>query len=479
MSAESASTTIKVVWILFADDADKQQGLVEEAATIGEALHALAERGDPQETGSSFLEAVQTHLQAAQQGDYIILASLSTGETLSSKSEQTESWLSTAQRAQSEAQRSARHVDGTRWIVGAFERPDLAVYVLENLDQLTLNIHADLARRLGILAAIVLLVTLVIDMTVFRAIVRPTERLAYEVRRMAGGQLDQPVAGDSRVRELDMLSRSLEELRARLAAAEAERTRQLEKARAIQHNLLPAEVQGGEIITAHCFSPAETVGGDYFDVVKLHDGDWLFVMADVVGHGVPAAMTASKLKTILLQAVDREVPKEELGQFVATWLRKVSLPTDFVTAAFVKTDLRNDCLIYINAGHVPPLLVHAGDVVESLDSTGPLMLGYSDMDGWEFQRRRFLPGDRLLMLTDGIIESPAVVDGDDRIGRPLDEGAGQFGRSRVIQHLQQTRSLPLRQVPDSLLGELKRCSGNAPQEDDITALFVERCDEGR
>lgn len=185
--------------------------------------------------------------------------------------------------------------------------------------------------------------------------------------------------------------------------------RELDMAGRYQQFLLPHDVQLPGVKVAHRFKPSSLVGGDYFDFFTLPGGELAFVVADVAGHGVAAAMTASIIKALLPGLMqDRLSPAEALTALNDNLLELTQEDT-FVTAfaALYKRD-QNE-LVWSQAGHPPPLLLGAGGGMDLLWTESTFLGVFEAQSGLldvVDHSAGVSPGHRLVMYTDGLIEAP-------------------------------------------------------------------------
>jgi sigma-B regulation protein RsbU (phosphoserine phosphatase) len=200
--------------------------------------------------------------------------------------------------------------------------------------------------------------------------------------------------------------------RSRLAALRQE----LDTARLIQNSLLPAElprVPGLDLAVRYV--PAAEVAGDLYDFLPASGNRLGVLVADVSGHGVPAALVASMVKiAVAAQAADAAAPGKVLTGLSDIFHRR--LRKQFITAIYLCLDLDAGSLRWASAGHPPPLLLRRGDVRE-LSSPGPVLGRFARGDYVE--SCTFLEaGDRLLVFSDGIPEAASPSGepfGDDRL----------------------------------------------------------------
>ena len=245
----------------------------------------------------------------------------------------------------------------------------------------------------------------------------------------------------------------------RLAAIHKE----LEIARQIQAGLLPdheATIAGLRIATRYV--PVSSVAGDFYDFLQA-DGTGLGVLiADVAGHGVPAALSASMVKiAIRAQAERAGRPAEVLAGMNSILCGNVQ--GQFVTAGYVYLDVEKNQLAYAGAGH-PPLLVWRTREKKAvaIEENG-LFLGAFPGCAYTAVTSNFEPGDRCVLYTDGILEAP----------NPQGE---EFGNERLLDFLASNEHLPAQEFCDALLARIEQWCGrseNEDQHDDLTLVAVD------
>ncbi len=242
--------------------------------------------------------------------------------------------------------------------------------------------------------------------------------------------------------------------------------KELQIANQIQSSILPREVPrlaGLEIVARYI--PMSAVAGDFYDFLVVDDRRIGILVADVTGHGVPAALIASMLKVAFAgQTAHAEDPARVLAGLNHALCGKFE--EHFVTAAYVFVDLEKLVLRYAGAGH-PPLLLASlsapGRDSESREvEANGLMLGLFPDAAYAAVEIPLGAGDRILLYTDGILES-------------MNAAREEFGKSRLKKFLAAS-SKSAAHLADVLLLELRRWSnGDAgrAQDDDITLLVLE------
>jgi len=181
---------------------------------------------------------------------------------------------------------------------------------------------------------------------------------------------------------------------------------ELTLARQIQFRYLPTTFPAWNNLQVYGTNqPSKQVGGDYFDVVEVGN-DILAAIADVSGKGVPAALVMSMMQASLrTQAGEGRSPSDMLTRINRLMLERGETGM-FATGFLARLDRETLTLRYTNAGHNPPLLIHADGSVEIL-SRGGLLLGVFEDPRLEEGAVQLTRGDRLLLYTDGVTEARA------------------------------------------------------------------------
>jgi sigma-B regulation protein RsbU (phosphoserine phosphatase) len=235
----------------------------------------------------------------------------------------------------------------------------------------------------------------------------------------------------------------------------------LEVARQIQFGLLPMEPlerEGVRVETA--MRPANTVGGDYFDVIDLGPAQLAFAVGDVAGKGMPAALLMALLQGSLRTLVSAGFRGAELvaklnGHLCAT------IPSNrLITFFYGELDMATGALLVVNCGHNPPFLLCPGEAPARLTATA-IALGIAAETAVEATHLVLAPGARLVLYTDGITEA------EDPRGQ-------EFGEERLRGWLEANRQEPARRLVDGVLAEVLRYCGSARPRDDMTLMCLER-----
>lgn len=265
--------------------------------------------------------------------------------------------------------------------------------------------------------------------------------------------------------ELLKLTKRLATAHQELLAKQALLDQDFKAAGEIQKSLLPRKAprQDG-LLFAWEFMPSQFIGGDIFNLVDLGPTALGAYILDVTGHGVPAALVSvSVFQSLLptsgliqgqggptppgevLRALDRDYPLERFNKTF--------------TMAYLLLDPRTGALAYANAGHPRPMVFRADGSWEELDVASPL-IGLAGMAPYEQGTASLLPGDRVVMYTDGLVE--------------LENAKGEaFGQERLVQALGRSNGQGLDTWLALTKAEALAFAGGRPPADDISMLAVE------
>ena len=243
--------------------------------------------------------------------------------------------------------------------------------------------------------------------------------------------------------------------------------RDLEIAKDIQAWLLPGaplQIPGYQI--AYATRPANTVAGDYYDVI-LRPGRTpsedriLFVVADVAGKSIPAAMLMATFQASLRTLSTSGVALAELVVALNRYACSNSAGGNrFTTAFLAELDAATGDVLYVNAGHNAPILRKKSGAIERLEAGG-IPVGILAESTYLVGTTRLERGDWLVIFTDGVVEA---VNGKDE----------EYGEAALVRLVDRHSGSTPAELLRSLLTELDEYVGNTPQHDDITCLLLKR-----
>lgn len=239
--------------------------------------------------------------------------------------------------------------------------------------------------------------------------------------------------------------------------------RELNIATQIQTSILPRKFppfpERSEFEIYAEMTPAREVGGDFYDFFLIDDDRLGFVIGDVSGKGVPAAMFMAVSRTLLKATALKGMSPSECFDVVNNALYRESVKTMFVTIFYGILNTRSGELVYCNGGHNRPYLLTGNDGVSMLETTGSNALGAIENARFHSKKLVLKQGDALLLYTDGVIEA-------------VDGSYNEFSDQRLEDFLKRVNGFSLIEIVQGVFGEVKSFAGNAPQADDITLLAL-------
>lgn len=262
----------------------------------------------------------------------------------------------------------------------------------------------------------------------------------------------------------DDINQTVSTLKRYIAEAAARIDKELEFAKEIQYSALPSVFppypnRKDFEIYAHMIT-AKEVGGDFYDFYMLGDSTLAFMIADVSGKGIPAAMFMMQAKTIIKDLAESGL---ELSEVFATANKKLCENNDagmFVTAWMGILDLKTGLLKFVNAGHNPPLVRQADGEFAYLKARSGMVL--AGMDGIKYRQNelQLTPGDQIFLYTDGVTEA-------------TDKNNQFYGEERLLETVNRNIVMDTRKLCEAVKSDVDQFVGEAPQFDDITMLSVE------
>jgi sigma-B regulation protein RsbU (phosphoserine phosphatase) len=235
----------------------------------------------------------------------------------------------------------------------------------------------------------------------------------------------------------------------------------LEIAREIQSGLVPSQPFQKGSIAIDCFMrPANTVGGDYHDIIELSANRVAVVIGDVSGKGMPAALLMALVQGSLRTLIAAGLRGPELIAKLNDYL-VASFPANrLVTLFYSELDTLTGDLQYVNAGHNPPFLARSGGTLERLDPTA-MVLGVEVSMSPEAGTAVLQAGDHLLLYTDGISEA-------------FNEREEEYGEQRMVEFLRKNAALNHEALIEGMIRDVLQFCGTSRLTDDMTLVWISR-----
>ena len=240
----------------------------------------------------------------------------------------------------------------------------------------------------------------------------------------------------------------------------------LEIARDIQQAMLPSGLySSGGLDAFGVTRAANTVGGDFYDILPRPDGRVVIALGDVAGKGSPAALLMAILLAMLRTLLDEGLDAEPLINRLNVQISRHAPSSRFITLQFVNVDPATGDFVAVNAGHLPGLIRRRNGEFERL-SEGGIALGMFDSSRYTAQRARLEPGDLLVLYSDGITEA------ESPSGAPFDED----GLVALMRAHGDNPSLP--EIGKAVINAVERHAQDVRFADDLTILLARRTEVG-
>jgi sigma-B regulation protein RsbU (phosphoserine phosphatase) len=234
--------------------------------------------------------------------------------------------------------------------------------------------------------------------------------------------------------------------------------KELSIARQIQMSFLPSQepvIPGFDLAGLNI--PSRRVSGDYYDFIKIVEGQWGIVIGDVSGKGIPASLIMASFRASLLAEIRNNYAIGTIMSKVNKLLWESTDSDQFVTAFYGVLDERRRVLTYCNAGHNPVFLIRAGNVVKL--ETGGLVLGAFEDSVYQEGRIEIEPLDILLLYTDGVTEI-------------YNEAEEEFGTERLLKLVKDHGRLTARDLTTLAQEKILEFAADRTIQDDFTLIVL-------
>ena len=318
------------------------------------------------------------------------------------------------------------------------------------------------AMQIVVFAALFILIYIMVKQLVVNNIYQINDSLSA----ITAGELDTVVNVRSHVEFEDLsndINSTVDTLKRYIADAAARIDAELAFAKAIQHSALPSvfpPYPGRKEFDIHAaMYTAKEVGGDFYDFYFVDEDTLAFLIADVSGKGIPAAMFMMQSKTLLKSCAESGMSVEQVFTTANEKLCEGNEAGMFVTAWMGLLNVKTGRLTFANAGHNPPLLRRADGSFEYLKTKAGFVL--AGMEGIRYRKNelQLCPGDTIYLYTDGVTEA-------------TDTGEKLYGEERLLALLNGQQSACAMEICDAVKADVDAFAGEAEQFDDITMLCL-------
>lgn len=288
-------------------------------------------------------------------------------------------------------------------------------------------------------------------------------RLSITPIRNGDGDVTHFVGVQNDITELKKARNNLEIANIRLEQFYHEVTRELNQAKSAMEFVFPSQMLNTEKVhIASKFVPLSQIGGDFYDVMTVAEGVYGMLIADVSGHGIPAALMSFMAHNAFKTNMEGQRSTQQVLEKTNADLFGHLPEGNFITTFYVIYDSNTKELVFTQAGHPPGLWIRRkkNDVV-LLETKNVIagMFSASDIDYSE-KRVQLEAGDKVVLYTDAIIE---VCDREDEM----------FGVERLLQFIEENRQLPIQKLIDRVYDRGLQFSGAKHYQDDVTMVGFE------
>jgi phosphoserine phosphatase RsbU/P len=278
---------------------------------------------------------------------------------------------------------------------------------------------------------------------------------AGEIKHFVGVQSD--ITELKRTRdELETVNRSLQQFYDQM-------TGELHRAKQAMESILPQQMpHSHHLKIAARFHPLTEIGGDFFDVFEISDDVYGILIADVTGHGIPAALLSYMALNTFKKTAAGIFSSRDVIESTNDSLHKNLPEGNFISMFYMIFDTGKQSLTYTQAGHPPGLLIRHNPPQIEILSTSDILVGLFSRDQVQFSEKSLplKPGDKVLIYTDAIIET-------DR------DAEGPTGEDWLIEFLKDHADLNAQELIDQLYHHGLERSGNHQYDDDLTLICLE------
>jgi phosphoserine phosphatase RsbU/P len=233
----------------------------------------------------------------------------------------------------------------------------------------------------------------------------------------------------------------------------------IETARNIQQNLLPKKIPNMPSFDVSAFNEsARMVGGDYYDIVKLDENKVLIAIADVSGKGVPASLLMANMQAFLKSICKQKLPLAEATNLMNDLVAENTMLGSFITFFWCVIDNSSREMVYVNAGHNPPLHIR-NSAISKLKKGGMILGVLPTTIPYISDTIELLPGDAIILFTDGISEAMNV-KGEEFSDERLEELAVQYSKENS------------KDILEKIKASVAEFTQGAEQSDDITSVII-------
>ncbi len=356
--------------------------------------------------------------------------------------------------------------NGTYYYVIGSSREFFNIFAMMPVSEAELGKEAALYVNAYMQVLIFSVMFLLIYFLIKKVVVKNINKVNRSLAEITSGNLDVvvDVRSNAEFASLsDDINSTVDTLKHYIEEAAARIDKELEFAKSIQASALPsifpAFPKRKDFDIYARMDTAKEVGGDFYDFYMTNNDTLNFLIADVSGKGIPAALFMMRAKVQLKTLTETDIPVSEVFTLGNENLCEGNDAGMFVTAWQGSIDLKTGHVGFANAGHNPPLVKHVGGKWEYLKSRPGLVLAGMEGLRYRYQELQLGPGDMIYLYTDGVTEA---TDAHDEL----------YGEDRLLNLLNSRDITDMKELCDTVKADIDLFVGDAPQFDDITMVAL-------
>ncbi len=233
----------------------------------------------------------------------------------------------------------------------------------------------------------------------------------------------------------------------------------LELARTIQQNLLPSKIPTSEKFEIAAYNKtARQVGGDFYDVATLENGNTIIALADVSGKGIQASLLVANLQAFLKSLYKLNYSLQEASNILNDLVSENTTNGSFITAFWGIIDNETNEFTYVNMGHNPPLLIRNGEIIK-LKKGGMILGVMQTVIPYEYEKVQLKKDDTIILFTDGITEA-------------MNKSNEEYSDERLENLVIDLSEKNSKEILDLIVKDVTNFTNDAEQSDDITCMVI-------
>ncbi len=333
---------------------------------------------------------------------------------------------------------------------------------------------AELTRNTILISALGLALLFSVIVYISHKITKPLRKLALATKAIGSGIFNAQLPVMNSEDEIGQLNKSFASMQEALAqyianlkettAAKERIESEINIAREIQLSIIPklfpAFPDRDEFDIYAILESAKAVGGDLYDFFFIDEDYLYFAIGDVSGKGVPASLFMAVTQTLSRAKTDKDLNAGEIVSGINKDLCRDNDTSMFVTYFQCILNIKTGEMEYCNAGHNPPFIINQEGQIKKLENRHGLPMGVLDMDPYAFDKTILLPGDYIVLYTDGVTEAMNINN-------------EEFGEERLVRLLENIQGKKnVKESTQLILDATREFAGEAEQSDDITILIL-------